>query len=324
MSALNKRSDYMTTTDRQASMARLLDVLAPDEGYTLCGLPGVKFMRANTVRPRGPVLYEPCIVIVCQGHKRGYLGGEAFDYHAQQFLVLSVPLPFEGETVRASAAEPMLAISIPIDLQLAAELALAVDETQGASAPPVAPRGMMASPLDDGLGDAVLRLLRSLTCPVETRVLGTGILREILFRVLTGSQGGALRAALAHQSQFGKIGKALRRIHMDYHRPIDVATLAQEAGMSAAAFHASFKAVTTTSPIQYLKTTRLHKARLLMVQDGLTAATACGRVGYESTSQFSREFKRFFGRTPVEEAREMRSALAQAPGQRTAHYVSAP
>jgi AraC-like DNA-binding protein len=183
---------------------------------------------------------------------------------------------------------------------------------------------MMASKLDDALGDAVMRLLQALTSPVETRLLGPGILREILFRVLTGEQGGALRAGLAHQTQFAKIGKALRRIHADYHRPIDVATLAREAGMSQAAFHAGFKAVTLTSPIQYLKTTRLHKARLLMVQDGLTAATACGRVGYESTSQFSREFKRFFGRTPVEEAREMRSLLAQAPGARPSPYVSAP
>ncbi|HEX8603727.1 MAG TPA: AraC family transcriptional regulator [Pseudoduganella sp.] len=313
-----------TDSGRQARMVQLMGVLAPDEGYTLCGLPGVKFMRAHSVRPRGKGLYEPCIVIVCQGHKRVYLGGEAFDYHAQQFLVLSMPLPFEGETVRASEAEPMLAISIPIDLQLAAELALAVDDAQAGTAPPAAPRGMMASKMDDALGDAVLRLLQALTCPVETRLLGPGILREILFRVLTGEQGGALRAGLAHQTQFAKIGKALRRIHADYHRPIDVATLAGEAGMSQAAFHASFKAVTMTSPIQYLKTTRLHKARLLMVQDGLTAATACGRVGYESSSQFSREFKRFFGRTPVEEAREMRSLLAQAPGARSSPYVSAP
>ncbi|WP_371860967.1 AraC family transcriptional regulator [Pseudoduganella flava] len=313
----------MTETERQGRMVRLMAVLAPNEGYTLCGLPGVKFMRANAVRPRGKVLYEPCIVIVCQGHKRGYLGDQAFDYHSQQFLVLSVPLPFEGETLRATPAEPLLAISIPIDLQLAAELALAVDEAQSGIAPPAAPRGIMASKLDDALGDAVLRLLQALTCQVETRLLGPGILREILFRVLTGEQGGALRAALAHQSQFGKIGKALRRIHMDYHRQIDVATLAQEAGMSPAAFHASFKAVTMTSPIQYLKTTRLHKARLLMVQDGLTAATASGRVGYESSSQFSREFKRFFGRTPLEEAREMRNLLAQAPGAREGRYVSA-
>lgn len=314
----------MTISARQARMVELMGVLAPEEGYTLCGLPGVKFMRANAVRPRGPVLYEPCIVIVCQGHKRGYLGGETLDYHAQQFLVLSVPMPCEGEIVRASAAEPMLAMSIPVDLQLAAELAIAVDEARPATVPPPAPRGMMASKLDDALGDAVLRLLQALTCPVETRLLGSGIMREILFRVLTGEQGGALRAGLAHQTQFAKIGKALRRIHVDYHRAIDVATLAQEAGMSQAAFHAGFKSVTMTSPIQYLKTTRLHKARLLMVQDGLTAATACGRVGYESTSQFSREFKRFFGRTPVEEAREMRSLLAQAPGGGNAPYVSAP
>lgn len=310
------------TARRQARMVQLLGMLAPSEGYTLSPLGGMKFMRTNCVRARTPVLYEPCIVIVAQGHKRGWLGDEAFDYHAQQFLVLSVPLPMEGETVRASEAEPMLAISIPIDLQLAAELALAVDEAQAGKAPPVAPRGIMSSPLDDALGETVLRLLEALTSPLETRLLAPAIMRELLFRVLTGEQGGALRAGLAHQSQFGKIGKALRRIHADFHRPIDVGMLADEAGMSVTAFHASFKAVTMTSPIQYLKTTRLHKARLLMVQDGLSAATACGRVGYESTSQFSREFKRFFGRTPVEEAKEMRSVLAQAPGNGAGAFVS--
>ncbi len=309
---------------RQARMVRHLATLAPNEGYTLCGLPGVKFMRTNRTSVRAPVLYEPCIVIVCQGHKRGWLGDASFDYHAQQFLVLSVPLPFEGETVRASEAEPMLAISIGIDLQMAAELALAVDQARPQAEPSAAPRGIMASPLDEALGDAVLRLLEALNSPLETQLLAPAIRREILFRVLTGDQGGALRAALAHQSQFGKIGKALRRIHADYHTAIDVATLAGEAGMSVAAFHARFKAVTMTSPIQYVKTTRLHKARLLMVQDGLSAAGASGRLGYESTSQFSREFKRFFGRTPLEEARQMRSLLAQSPGAQPGRYVSAP
>ena len=308
---------------RQERMVGLLSALAPNEGYTLCGMPGIKFMRTNRELPRMPVLYEPCIVIVCQGHKRGWLGERSFDYHAQQFLVLSVPLPLEGETVRASEAEPMLAMSITIDLQMAAELALAVDQAQAGLAAPVPAQGIMATPMDDALGDAVLRLLQALTSPLETQLLGAGLQREILFRVLTGVQGGALRAALAHQSQFGKIGKALRRIHAEYHTAIDVTTLAGEAGMSLAAFHAGFKAITLTSPIQYLKTTRLHKARLLMVQDGLSAASASGRVGYESTSQFSREFKRFFGRTPLEEARQMRNLLAQSPGTSPGRYVSA-
>jgi len=306
--------------DRKARMVELLNMLAPREGYTLARLEGVKFMRANCRTQRMPVLYEPCIVIVVQGCKRGYVGDESFDYDAQHFLVMSVPLPFEGETVSASEAEPMLAIKIPVDLKITAELAMALD----AAGVPMAsaPRAFMSSPVDERLCDSLLRLLEALASPLEADLIGPGLLREIIYRVLTGPQGAALRAALAHQSHFGKIGKALRRIHSDYSLPIDVATLAREAGMSLAAFHASFKEVTTTSPIQYLKTTRLHKARLLMVQDGLTAATACSKVGYESTSQFSREFKRFFGRTPVEEAREMRQLLAQQRGDSAAGYVT--
>jgi AraC-like DNA-binding protein len=305
---------------QQQRMTALLNRLAPSEGSTLSALDGVKFMRANRPVPRMPVLYEPCIVIVCSGRKHGYLGGQAYVYDAQQFLVMSVPLPFEGETVLASEAEPMLAVSIRIDLQMAAELMLAVEQSGTAIA--AEPKGIISSPMDDKLCDAVLRLLEALTSPLETQLLAPSAMREILYRVLTGVQGGSLRAALAHQSHFGKIGKALRRIHADVSSQVDVATLAGEAGMSVAAFHANFKAVTQTSPIQYLKSTRLHKARLLMVQDGLSAATASARVGYESSSQFSREFKRFFGRTPADEAREMRTLLSQMPAERGAPYIT--
>lgn len=291
-------------------MAELIKALAPTEGYSPSALDGVRLMRADHSMPRRPVMYEPSICIVCQGRKRGYLGDEVFIYDAQQYLVLSVPLPFEGET-EASPEEPFLAVGIRIDLTVAAELLLALDEAGGTAAP--APVGIVATPLDDQLSDAVLRLLNALTTPVEARLIGPSIVREIYFRVLTGEQGGAIRAALTHQSQFGKIAKALRRIHTEYNGALDVGGLAQECGMSVPAFHVHFKAVTQTSPIQYVKATRLHRARLLMVQDGTSAALAASLVGYESASQFSREFKRFFGRTPQEEAAQMKSAMAAAP-----------
>ena len=294
---------------RQQSTIALLEALAPGEGYTLSALEGVRFMRANTSIPRVPVLYEPSIVIVCQGRKRGYVGDAVYTYDPRQYLVLSVPLPFESET-EASVDEPMLAVALRIDLQVAAELVLALEGSVARADPPA---GIFSTPLDDAMSDALLRLLQALQSPSEARILGPSIVRELLYRVLTGPQGGAIHASLTQHSHFGKIGKALRRIHASYDSPIDVGTLAREAGMSVPAFHNHFKAVTLTTPIQYLKTTRLHKARLLMVQDGVSAATASHQVGYESPSQFSREFKRFFGRTPAHEAAEMRNALIQLP-----------
>lgn len=305
------------TTARQRRIISLLQQLAPHEGYTLSALPGLKFMRANTDIARTPVMYDPCIVIVCQGRKRGFVGDRSYVYDAHHYLVLSVPLPFESET-EASPAEPMLAVSVSIDLTTAAELVLALEGKSARHGAP--PAGILSTPLDDPMSDALLRLLEALQSESDAGILGPGIVRELVYKVLTGPQGGAVRAALTQQSRFGKIGKALRRIHASYDSAIDVAMLASEAGMSVAAFHAHFKAVTRTTPIQYLKTTRLHKARLLMVQDGLNAATACHRVGYESSSQFSREFKRFFGRTPANEATEMKNALMQLPAQPAAAH----
>ncbi|WP_414694473.1 AraC family transcriptional regulator [Paraburkholderia sp.] len=290
----------------QARTVELLMQLTQRDGVHATPIEGVRLFRGSESHPRRPVMYEPSIFIVCQGRKRGFLGDQVFVYDAQQYLVLSVPMPFECET-EASPEEPILAISIRVDLTTVAELLMALDDKRG---PVAEPSGIYATPLDATLSNALVRLLEALAQPDEARILGPAIVREICYRVLTGEQGDAIRAALTHQHQFGRIAKALRRIHTDYCGDLDVETLASEAGMSLAVFHAHFKAVTSTSPMQYVKTTRLHHARLLITHDGLNVSAAATRVGYESASQFSREFKRLFGMSPADEMRRTRSAAA--------------
>ncbi|MET0268605.1 MAG: AraC family transcriptional regulator, partial [Duganella sp.] len=203
---------------------------------------------------------------------------------------------------------PFLGLTIQVDRSTLADLMFAIDQSDNEV--PAAPKGMMTTRMDDQLHNTVLRLLETLHSPLEARVLGPAIVREICFRVLMGEQGAAMRAALTSQGQFGRIAKALRRIHADYAASIDVGMLAAEASMSVPAFHVHFKSVTHCSPIQYVKSARLHQARLLMARNDMTAQAACVQVGYESPSQFSREFKRFFGRSPSEEADVLRRYLA--------------
>ena len=171
------------------------------------------------------------------------------------------------------------------------------------------PQAIRANPLDDRMYDAAIRLVRALGSADEARILAPQVVREITYRVLCGEEGGTLRALAAPHTHFGQISRALQRIHTDYATPIDMASLASEAGMSISTFHAHFKAVTSSPPLQYLKTIRLHKARMLMVNEGQTASSACRLVGYESASQFNREFKRFFGDTPAAVAEELRRSL---------------
>lgn len=301
-------------------MAALLRPLAPREGYNLTALPGVRVLRSDRPLARTPVLYDPGIVIVCQGRKRGYFGGEIYLYDEQHYLAVSVPVPFTMET-DATQERPLFALYMHLDFPLAAELMLQIDR-HGLAGTVAEPRSMMSSPMDAGLRVSVIRLLQALNRPVEAAILGPALVRELYFRVLAGPQGHVMRAALAMRGRFGKIGKALRLIHAAYADRLDIAGLAQEAGMSVPTFHSHFKAVTCSSPMQYVKLTRLHQARLLMAREGMTAAAACHAVGYESTSQFNREFKRLFGRTPADEARRMRESFAVPPAHAQAAFVS--
>jgi AraC-like DNA-binding protein len=298
------------TRDLQVSNRRMTEclvALTPGEGVRPAILDGVKLMRASHSVPRTPVLYEPSIVIVGQGRKRGHLGGRVYTYDAHNYLVLSVPMPFECET-EVGPDGPMLAVSIRVDLAVLSELLMKMDR-RSVSSDGDDTHAMYSTPLDLPLSEATVRLLECLSCPVEARILGPQILREITYRVLCGSRGGALRALIAVNGRLSQVQRALEHMHANYAQVIDVASLAEDTGMSVSAFHHNFKAVTATSPLQYLKTIRLHKARMLMAVEGLSAGGAADRTGYQSASQFSREFKRFFGATPQEEATFVRKML---------------
>lgn len=310
----------MTRSDSCTSrMVHLMEKLAPVEGYNLSALEDIRFLRSNRPLTRTPVLYEPGIVILCQGRKRGYLGDDVYIYDAQHYLVVSVPVPFTMET-DASAAEPMLAVYMRLNFQLASELMLQVDETLGPS--DATPKGMYASPMDDLLRTSTQRFLEAMHNPVEAQILGPSLVREIYYRILTGEQGGSMRAALNLQGHFGKVTRAIRKIHCCYQERLDVESLAREASMSVPSFHLHFRRVTDLSPMQYLKSTRLHQARLLMLRNTMTASTAAFHVGYESASQFSREFKRFFGRTPHAEIEWMKATYALPAPSTPSIYIS--
>ncbi|MEJ4044722.1 AraC family transcriptional regulator [Erwinia sp. SLM-02] len=303
-----------------SEMITRIKALAALEGYNLTALPDVRILRADRPLARTPVLYDPGIVIVCQGSKRGYFGQQTYLYDEQHYLAVSVPVPFVMET-DASAERPLLAIYMHLDFQLATELMLQIGQ-HGTPPPPAAPQSMMSSPMDDAVKTAVLSLLEALNDPLEAWILGPGRVRELYFRVLTGAQGNAMRAALALQGQFGKIGKVLERIHATYAEPLTLTQLATEAGMSVPTFHHHFKAITRMPPMQYVKSVRLHQARMLMVRQQLTAAAASYAVGYESPSQFNREFKRLFGLPPAEEIKRMQHHFAVPPAQPASVFVS--
>ncbi|WP_413736955.1 AraC family transcriptional regulator [Sodalis sp. RH21] len=275
----------------------------------LVAIPHVKLLFADTYYARTPVMYEPGIIILFQGRKTGYLGNKIFTYDASHYLLLSVPLPFECETF-ASRDEPLVGMSIGVDTLMLQDLI--IDMGDEAQFKPVTPRssGINAAPLTEQLFCAAERLLDIMDKPLDARVLGPAIVREIIYYLLQDVCGDALYALANRQSHFNQIAKILKKIERQFADNLTIEQLAADVNMSLSAFHHNFKAVTSTSPLQYLKTYRLHKARILMLHDGFNAGTAAMRVGYESPSQFSREFKRYFGVSPREDAARIR-----VPGQ---------
>jgi AraC-like DNA-binding protein len=276
---------------------RLAELLAPQitaDGFSPSALPGVEYMRAVVSTPRRPIVYTPRIVVIAQGHKRVWLGDKEFVYDPDHLLVLSVPMPLECQTT-ASEEEPVLGLAIGVDPILVGELLLEMGDA--ASAEPSS--YVRSTAVNEGVMDAAVRLAEALASPADSKILGPQIVREIVYRVLTGEQGDVLRLLTAQSNRHGQIARVLRRIHSDYAADFDVGSLAREANMGISTFHHAFRDATATSPLQYVKSIRLHKARAFLVTDGLNAQDAAHRVGYASASQFSREYRRMFGCSPA-------------------------
>ncbi|HAD4304231.1 TPA_asm: AraC family transcriptional regulator [Salmonella enterica subsp. enterica serovar Typhi str. CT18] len=268
-------------------------------------LAGIRLLYGVEPGPRTPVMYQPGIIFLFSGHKIGYINKRKFRYDANEYLLLTVPLPFECETW-ATPEVPLAGIRLDIDVLQLQELLMDIGEDERFQLP-MAASGTNSATLSDEILCAVERLLDVMEHPLDARILGKQIIREILYHVLMGPRGGALLALVSRQTHFSLISRVLKQIEMKYTENLNVEQLAAEANMSVSAFHHNFKAVTSTSPLQYLKSYRLHKARMMMIHDGMKASAAAMRVGYESASQFSREFKRYFGVTPGEDAARMRT-----------------
>lgn len=301
-------------------LAQLLRTQAVAEGVQPTAIAGVSLVRDSRPSPRRPVIYEPMILFVGQGRKRAHVGGDVIGYDADHYLVLSVPVPAECE-VLATPEEPLLGVKIAVEPTMLAELLVELDEHAPAAKEPM-PRGIHARPVQAPMRDALVRLLEALRSPRDARILGRGIVRELVYRVLQDEPGSGLRALAARNDRFLRIARVLQHVHADCTQPMGSARLAKLASMSVTTFHHAFKAVTATSPLQYVKSVRLHRARMLMVHEGHTAATAAAAVGYESASQFGREWKRLFGNTPAAEVAQMRARLAEDGG-RTIRLVTA-
>ncbi|MBV5307460.1 MAG: AraC family transcriptional regulator [Desulfobulbaceae bacterium] len=293
-----------------AKMVKLLQSFPKiDDGPSASRLKGVLLFKETRHIPRKPMVYNPGICIVVQGHKIGYLGNQKFRYDANHYLVTSVTMPFECETF-ASLEEPLRGLYIDIDMGQLHDLIGRIDVQTGIDngSERILPRGIGPAIMDEKMLDATTRLVKCLRSEMEAQILGPGIVREILYLALFGAQAPVLYSLAIHSGTFSQVARVLKIMQSDYAGKLDVEQLASLAHLSVSGFHRAFKEITSDSPMQYLKKIRLTKARDLMMQESFKVNLAADKVGYESASQFSREFKRYFGQSPSEMMRELRAA----------------
>lgn len=271
------------------------------EGIIETEIPGVYFYRSSTGNQRQPFVYQSGVIVLGQGRKNIYLGNQPVQYGPDEYLVVGVPMPLECEAF-ADNNEPLLGLSIDIDPQVLHRIVNKLESMQCYQPCTVNNdcAGLKAVAMDDGMLDVCKRLMVALCNPVEASILSDSIMEELTYRALMSSEGHVLFDLARHEGHYARVAKALEHLHQHYRDSVTVQDLADKANMSISAFHQAFRSVTLETPIQYIKKVRLNKARELIQLEGLKVGDAARRVGYNSTSQFSREFKRHFNRTPAE------------------------
>lgn len=291
-------------TAPQAELADRIARLTRVDGIHPTALPQLHLARMSAPTPCAPNVYDPRLAIVVQGRKIAMLGEQVYTYDPLHYLVVSMTLPMMGQVVEATPEKPYLALRLDIDPEQIASLLLDAGVQAGAGGNA---RPAFAARVTPPLLDAVLRLMRLLDEPDDLPVLAPMAIREICYRVLLGELGHHLRAIAVRDSRPQRIAKVVELLRQRYLEPLRIEDLARAVHMSVSSLHHNFKAATTMSPLQYQKQLRLHEARRLMLAEGLEASAAAHRVGYESPSQFSREYKRLFGAPPRAEISQVRA-----------------
>jgi AraC-like DNA-binding protein len=274
------------------------------EELLISAIPGlILFCREKPTQPTTS-MYEPSICLVAQGAKQVFLGDEAFLYDTNHFLITSVDMPTVVRVVKASKEKPCIGLVLKLDRreisQLMVDSALPAPQSQQTS------RGMALSRITLPLLNAFQRLIDLLDEPRDIPILAPVIQREILYRLLMGEQGARLRQIASAGSQGHQVARAIDWLKSNYTQPLRIDDLATQVNMSTSTFHHHFRSLTAMSPLQYQKWLRLNEARRLMLTEYLDAATAAFRVGYESPSQFSREYSRLFGESPLRDITKFR------------------
>jgi AraC-like DNA-binding protein len=298
-----------TTTDRCAELARLISrhTDGTGNGFYQTDIAPLGFGRESSAGTLLHSVSSPMLAIVVQGKKGTLVGEETYQYGEAQYLVLSVDQPISGFIIEATLDRPYLGFKLDLDPHELCEI-IAIQTTVIAAKKETSVRGFFVTTADVSLLDCALRLVQLLDSPQDIPILAPMVIREIYYRLLIGEQSEAVRQIATVGSNMQRIAAVLQGIQMDFAKPLRIADLAEQASMSPSSFHHHFKQVTSMSPLQYQKQLRLLEARRLMLTENYNAITAADRVGYESPSQFSREYARMFGTAPIGDIQRLRAA----------------